>query len=493
MLSKTTQHRTARRGSLVALAAAGALLAGGASSALASEITVGAGPAAGDYVYTAALGLDSALAITQTGPDTLTFDDTGDVITAVPAGCTVDPDITTTFNCTGANVTSITVNLRDNSAVDIAESSLVDALAGTTVVQNGGDGNDTLTAALTATSVANTLNGGLGDDVLNGGTGADTLSGGDGSDQLNGGDGNDTLNGDAGNDVMFDSAGADDVHGGGSNPIDLSDPLGSGVGDILDYTASTTAAVSVTLDGVANDGVAGENDNVHNDVETVFTGDGADSLTGGTGTNVLSSGAGNDTIDARDGVTDLVSCGADNDTALVDASDIVIDDPANSDVCESVQIASPPVTDPPVTNPPANNPPANNPPANNPPATNPIVAPIVVPVAPSSKPQLPAPKSLSAKLTAIRDRSKPYRFTIKGKLGLPESVTKAKGCSGSVTLTAKRGKKTVGSKKVLLKKDCSYTATATVTGKGKFKITAKFGGNGALGAKSSATLNARAG
>ena len=62
-----------------------------------------------------------------------------------------------------------------------------------------------------------------------------------------------------------------------------------------------------------------------------------------------------------------------------------------------------------------------------------------------------------------------------------------------MTITAKRGTKVVGTKKVTLKSNCTYSATATVKGKGKLKISAKFAGNSAVGAKSSKTLNARAG
>jgi hypothetical protein len=106
---------------------------------------------------------------------------------------------------------------------------------------------------------------------------------------------------------------------------------------------------------------------------------------------------------------------------------------------------------------------------------------------------LKAAKSLTATLSAARDRRSPYKFTIKGKLGLPAGVAKLKGCSGSVTITAKRGTKTVGTKKVFLKKDCTYSATATVQGKGNVKISAKFAGNDTLASKSSKTLSARAG
>jgi len=50
-----------------------------------------------------------------------------------------------------------------------------------------------------------------------------------------------------------------------------------------------------------------------------LTGDaGADHLVGGPGADQLTGGAGHDVIDARDGIRDVVSCGAGNDLALVD-------------------------------------------------------------------------------------------------------------------------------------------------------------------------------
>jgi hypothetical protein len=44
-----------------------------------------------------------------------------------------------------------------------------------------------------------------------------------------------------------------------------------------------------------------------------------------------------------------------------------------------------------------------------------------------------------------------------------------------------------------LKKDCTYAVTATITRKGRVKITARFSGNSALTAKSSLTRTIRAG
>ena len=54
--------------------------------------------------------------------------------------------------------------------------------------------------------------------------------------------------------------------------------------------ASRTAAVTVSLDGTANDGESGENDNVGADVESITGGKGNDTLTGNDLANQLSGG-----------------------------------------------------------------------------------------------------------------------------------------------------------------------------------------------------------
>lgn len=78
-----------------------------------------------------------------------------------------------------------TIQLADGSTLD------VDALLRQrNLVQNGTDGNDTLTGS--DSGYVDVLNGGAGDDTLNGGSGNDVLNGGTGNDVLSGGTGNDT-------------------------------------------------------------------------------------------------------------------------------------------------------------------------------------------------------------------------------------------------------------------------------------------------------------
>jgi Ca2+-binding RTX toxin-like protein len=101
---------------------------------------------------------------------------------------------------------------------------------------------------ITGNAANNVLSGQPGKDTLNGGAGDDTLQGGADDDTLNGGDGNDTF------DEEAQANGADVMTGGAGT-------------DIAKYDLRTNF-VSVTKDGVANDGEAGEKDNVMPDVET---------------------------------------------------------------------------------------------------------------------------------------------------------------------------------------------------------------------------------
>ncbi len=93
-----------------------------------------------------------------------------------------------------------------------------------------------------------------------------TVTGGDGLDNLEGGSQPDTLNGDAGDDTL-DGGGLNDLLIGG---LDI---------DTADYDG--TPDRTVTLDMAANDGAAGENDNVQ--TENITTALGNDTLTGDAG------------------------------------------------------------------------------------------------------------------------------------------------------------------------------------------------------------------
>jgi Ca2+-binding RTX toxin-like protein len=187
--------------------------------------------------------------------DTTTFvkvEDSAAGVTA-GAGCEADPAVPGGVRCAkpAGGVTSIGVNL--------------------------GDGNDHLST------------GALGEPL--------TVLGGNGNDVINGSSEADTLNGEAGDDVLDGKELGDVIIGG----LDT---------DRTDYDG--TADLTVSLDGAANDGAAGENDNV--DTEDVSTAQGDDSLTGDGATNTLLGGPGNDILDGGAGA-DVFDGGPGIDTA----------------------------------------------------------------------------------------------------------------------------------------------------------------------------------
>ena len=124
--------------------------------------------------------------------------------------------------------------------------------------------------------------------------------------------------------------GADALQGGGGV-----DEVGYG---------KRSAGVAVSLDGVANDGEAGEGDNVGVDVEMVGGGSGFDSivgsaaqnastavaettsLTGARASDSLNGGRGADEIGSRDLSVDRVDCGTDGDRVRGNLGDRVARD-----------------------------------------------------------------------------------------------------------------------------------------------------------------------
>jgi subtilisin family serine protease len=194
------------------------------------------------------------------------------------------------------------VNSDVEAVIGSAYGDVLDGSARTTgFVFDGYHGADTLTGG----SGSDDLRGSGGDDTVYGRGGNDVLNGGDGIDWLYGEDGNDGLWGEAGNDVLIGGLGSDDLRGGGSGDYDTAD-YGSHAG-----------GVTVTLDGVGNDGRTGlgENDNVNDDVEAVIGSQFADVLDGSARTTgfVIDGHLGNDTLTGGSGNDDLRGNGG-NDT-----------------------------------------------------------------------------------------------------------------------------------------------------------------------------------
>lgn len=135
-------------------------------------------------------------------------------------------------------------------------------------------------AGVTLDNIAN--DGPVGSPASNVRSDVENVTGGPESDVLIGSDAANVLDGGAGNDRLDGGAGPDSLIGGAGK-------------DLADYS-SRTAAVNVSLDGVANDGAAGEQDNVATDVEDLKGGSGNDTLTGDAADNTLDGGRGADTM-----------------------------------------------------------------------------------------------------------------------------------------------------------------------------------------------------
>ncbi|WP_330273606.1 hypothetical protein OG205_43680 [Lentzea sp. NBC_00516] len=152
---------------------------------------------------------------------------------------------------------------------------------GLPVTRSGDDGNN----SIIGTAGNDVIFAGGGNDVVVGLGGNDTVCLGAGDDRFEGGAGNDTMVSDAAAD------GADMFIGSPDNPF-------NGVDTVL-YSGRTTP-VTVTLDGNANDGAAGERDNIASDVTRVVGGSGNDviDLSAGPGQTSVDGGPGNDTLTA---------------------------------------------------------------------------------------------------------------------------------------------------------------------------------------------------
>ena len=441
----------------------------------------------------------------------------------------------------------------------------------------GGDGAD---GAVGGPGTDN-VDGGTGDDgFVAGGPDNDVVSGGDGDDYVRGGcdgtcgggraDAGDTVNGGAGSDNLAGEAGDDIVNGDAGDDFLAADWYdaseagndawngGDGI-DTISYSSNSydddsPLAVNVTADGQANDGLAGEADNVNADVEDIFvsgdfnvdddgdatvlggpginsinTAGGNDTVDGGAGNDFVSTDGGDDTINARDGFADRVTCGPDVDTANVDQFDQVAAD------CETVNRAT-------VAN-------ANDVPEDAAPAVS-WVSPAsgttlsnrnantltvnasddrgiarvvfldderivctdtVAPYTCEYRPQgddvgrntlvavaidtaqqtATAVRSvrvnrfvgrLTSRVRPRRDTTDPYRFTTTGRLNLPTGVTRAQGCKGRVSVQVKAGKKTVSTRRVRLRSDCTYRSRVTFTiprrlNPERLQVVARFLGN----------------
>jgi len=140
------------------------------------------------------------------------------------------------------------------------------------------------------TDLPSEAHGGSGVDIYKGGEGRDVLYGGANADQLDGGGGDDLIDGGPG-----------------------SDKTSGGFGSDTASWADTSGPVTASLDGFANDGGAGENENVPGDFEGIQGGPYADKLSG--------TAASPDTLLGGGGPDDLQGWGGDDVLKGEDGSD----------------------------------------------------------------------------------------------------------------------------------------------------------------------------
>ena len=161
-------------------------------------------------------------------------------------------------------------------------------------------------ASLTGADGRDVLVGGLSHDYLSGLASSDVLFGGDGKDELYGGSGNDSISGGLGDDRLeshMQSAGGNDVIRGDE-----------GI-DLMSYGSATTR-LTMSQDGVANDGRIGEFDDIGDDIEVLIGSGYRDLIQGGAADNTIHSLAGEDEVDGGAGddvLTDPAWSGADGD------------------------------------------------------------------------------------------------------------------------------------------------------------------------------------
>jgi len=192
-----------------------------------------------------------------------------------------------------------------------------------TVVVNLGEGDDSFSgydghSEIHGGSGADSLRGGGDNDDIFGESGNDYLTGHQGDDRLDGGEGNDTFENSYGGGSGLMTAGSDVYVGGPGN-------------DEVDY-GPRTDALTITIDAASNDGGLGEGDNVGMDVEEVDGGTGADTLTGSDGPNTFSGNGGNDTLIGAGGEDSLYGGSGDDRLAGNDGQDNLRGDAGNDDL-----------------------------------------------------------------------------------------------------------------------------------------------------------------
>ena len=278
-------------------------------------------PPGNTYFYDAGAGEANRLAVSES-TGRITFRDPGAVVNG-DHNCRQEGDASTVSCETGPDGSGswyLVVRLGDrDDEVTLLLNEGSDALFDerpyhlAAVVVSGGAGNDILRGS----GFGDWLDGGPGHDVLAAGAGPDFFEGGTGNDGLDGGTGDDWVYPRA----LGDGGGAPDadiVRGGQGNDFvqyghDLTTKASDG------RAAMETRPVHVTADQTANDGIAGEGDDIGADLEWVETGAGDDYVEAGGALARVYGGSGNDRLQAGPGWDQLG--GGHGDDSLIGSPD----------------------------------------------------------------------------------------------------------------------------------------------------------------------------
>ncbi len=329
------------------------------------------------------------------GNDTFIVDNSGDVVTASTGTDTIQSSITWDMSASGHNnadvenlvlTGSANINGTGNSLDNIITSNTGrDTLTGglgndtyivnntaDSVIENSGEGTDTVQASISFTLGSNVENlvltgsanidgtGNIGNNVITGNTGDNTLTGGGGTDTLIGGGGNDnfvvaattvTITAGSGNDTI-QSFVTWDMSASGHNNSDVENLtlLGSSnlnaTGNSLDNIITSNSGIDTLAGGLGNDTYIVNNssdvvvENAGEGTDTIVTtttytlptnfenltatGTGNVTLTGSSGDNILTSNTGVDLLNGGDG----------NDTYFVNNTNDSITDTSGTDWLE---------------------------------------------------------------------------------------------------------------------------------------------------------------
>ncbi|QIG95967.1 hypothetical protein [Bradyrhizobium sp. 6(2017)] len=235
----------------------------GSGNSLANAITGNAG----DNVLNGAAGPDGLTG--GLGNDTYYVDDPGDIVVENTGEGTDTVHTTINYSLT-ANVENLVLDGSGNLF---------------------GIGN-ALANVLTGNSGSNLLYGGDGNDTASGGAALDVLVLGNGDDYGDAGDGNDYIYAGAGNDVLIGGTGLDVLLGEDGNDVEYG---GSGF--------------NYLFGGAGTDTLIGSGGTAGSDVNVMYGEAGADYLYGGQGTNYFYGGTGVDTMFGGSGLNIFISSG----------------------------------------------------------------------------------------------------------------------------------------------------------------------------------------